>query len=84
MNEFNLIKFCVCYKFEKLHRHVYDNYFFTYEDTRYKELTFADKLILRIYAILFRVVYVDFREYLRHWTTIMKPKYLRYNKYWRL
>ena len=77
------MKYLICYHFEKLHRYVFDNYYFVYDDPRYKPLTFKDKIVLNIYHLLFAVVYTDFREYLKQWHIEHKSKYIRYNNYWR-
>ena len=81
MNKFNIIKYCICYQFEKLHRYTFDNLYICYGDTKYKPLTFFQKVTLLIYKILFRIVYKDFREYLKYWSEKLKYKYVRYNDY---
>ena len=79
----NILKYCIYYYFEKLHRYVYDNLFIPFEDKKYKPLSYSDKAVLKVYDILFRIVFKDFREYLKYWSAEMKSRYIRYNKYWR-
>jgi len=79
----NIIKYCICYKFERLHRYVFDNLYICYEDDRYKPLTFQQNVALLIYEILFRIIYKDFREYLKYWSKKMRSNYVRYNDPWR-
>lgn len=79
--KFSIIKYAICFSFEKLHRFVFDNYFIPYQDPKYKPLKFTDKVILKIYNLLFKVIYKDFREYLKLWHKTYKNKYVRYNDY---
>jgi hypothetical protein len=79
--EINIIKYCICWLFEKLHRYAFDNLYICYEDDKYSPLTILRKVILIIYKVLFGIVYKDFREYLRYWSHYHKSKYLRYNNY---
>jgi len=77
----SIIKYIICYLFEKYHRYMYDNYWFCQEDKRYKKPTVKAWIVKRTYAILFRLVYSDFREYLNWWHVSFKNKYVRYKKY---
>ena len=77
----SIIKYIISYFFEGYHRYVYDNYFFSKDDKRYKKPTIGSWLVLRIYAILFHIVYSDFREYLNWWHTEFRNRYVRYKKY---
>lgn len=82
-DKMNIIKYAICFEFEKLHRYVFDNLYICYEDDKYKPLTFEQKVILKIYRVLFRLVYKDFREYLKYWAKSMRQNYIRYNNPWR-
>jgi hypothetical protein len=75
----SIIKYLICYFFEKYHRYVFDNYFLSKEDKRYKKPTLKSWLVIRTYFILFELVYSDFREYLNWWHST--KKYVRYKKY---
>jgi len=80
---FNIIKYSICFEFERLHRYVFDNLYICYEDDRYRPLTKGQKIALLIYKILFRIIFKDFREYLKFWSKIMRSRYVRYNNPWR-
>lgn len=76
-----IIKYCICFQFEKLHRKVFDKYYFPYEDSNYHKLNVIENFILNIYKILCKILYNDWREYLNMWSIKYKNKYVRYKKY---